>query len=59
VLEEDTKDDPRFAATAADLEKQGIKDFQLDYALKTIARLGAPPRMAAAAKPPVKPARAR
>jgi carboxyl-terminal processing protease len=57
VLEEDTKDDPRFAATAEELEKQGIEDFQLHYALQTISRLGTPPRMAAAAKPAVKPAK--
>ena len=54
VLEEDTKDDPRFTATAADLKKRGIDDFQLYYALKTIARLGGPTQVAAATKPPVK-----
>jgi len=40
VLEEDTKDDPRFTQTAEGLEKEGIKDFQLYYALQTIGRLG-------------------
>ena len=40
VLEEDTKDDPRFTKTADQLEKEGIKDFQLHYALETIGRLG-------------------
>ncbi|WP_422345371.1 S41 family peptidase [Parasphingorhabdus sp.] len=40
VLEEDTKDDPRFAKTAEELEKEGIEDFQLHYALQTIGRLG-------------------
>ncbi len=39
VLEEDTKDDPRFILTSEQLEKQGVEDFQLDYAVKTIARL--------------------
>ena len=34
VLEEDTKPDPRFAATPEQLKKQGIDDFQLDYALQ-------------------------
>jgi carboxyl-terminal processing protease len=34
-----TIDDPRFLMTAADLKKQGIEDFQLDYALKTLKRL--------------------
>ncbi len=41
VLEDDAKDDPRFTATADQLKKQGIDDFQLHYALQTIARLGA------------------
>lgn len=49
VLEEDAKTDPRFAATAEQLKKQGVEDFQLDYAVKTIARLGAPAQVAAAA----------
>ena len=39
VLEDDAKEDPRFAGTAETLEKAGVKDFQLDYAVKTIARL--------------------
>ena len=56
VLEEDAKTDPRFAATAEQLKKQGVEDFQLDYAVKTIARLGAPTQVAAAtaAKPGAK-----
>ncbi|UIJ47485.1 S41 family peptidase [Sphingomonas cannabina] len=51
VLEEDTVEDPRFAATAEALEKKGVKDFQLDYAVKTIARLStvAPQKVAAVA----------
>lgn len=40
ALEEDQKDDPRFSMTADELEKQGIEDFQLHYALDTIGRLG-------------------
>lgn len=48
VLEEDAKTDPRFAATAEQLKKQGVEDFQLDYAIKTIARLAAPQQVAAA-----------
>ncbi|QTD54635.1 S41 family peptidase [Parasphingorhabdus cellanae] len=40
VLEEDAKDDPRFTETAEELEKKGIEDFQLHYALQTIGRLG-------------------
>ena len=51
ILEEDTKDDPRFAMTADQLKKQGIDDFQLYYALKTVARLGGPAQIAAATKP--------
>ena len=38
-----TPPDPRFAATAAELEKKGVKDFQLDYAIKTLKRLAPPP----------------
>jgi carboxyl-terminal processing protease len=40
TLEQDDKDDPRFSMTAEELEKQGIEDFQLHYALQTIGRLG-------------------
>ncbi len=43
ILENDTATDPRFAATAAELEKKGIKDFQLDYAIKTLKRLAPAP----------------
>ena len=39
LLEKDDTPDPRFSATADELKKQGIKDFQLDYALKTLRRL--------------------
>ncbi len=38
ALEADTKQDPRFKVTAEELKKQGIEDFQLDYALKTLKR---------------------
>lgn len=51
ILEEDTKEDPRFTATAEELKKQGVEDFQLHYALKTIARLGGPAQVAAATRP--------
>ena len=43
AVEEDVKPDPRFQHTAEELKKKGVEDFQLDYALKTIARLGGPP----------------
>jgi len=46
VIQDDGKPDPRFVATAEELKKKGIADFQLHYALQTIARLG---RAAAAA----------
>ncbi|MBK6296736.1 MAG: S41 family peptidase [Sphingomonadales bacterium] len=39
VLEADAKPDPRFSATADQLKAQGIKDFQLHYALETLGRL--------------------
>ena len=48
VIEADTRTDPRFTATADALKKQGITDFQLDYALKTMARLAAAPTRTAA-----------
>jgi carboxyl-terminal processing protease len=51
ILESDTKTDPRFTATIAQLKAKGIEDFQLDYALKTVSRLAgttpAQPRLAA------------
>jgi len=49
LLEDDAKEDPRFALTADQLEKQGVKDYQLDYAVKTISRLGPPKPVVAAA----------
>ena len=49
VIQEDGRPDPRFAATAAELEQRGIEDYQLHYALQTIARLG--PVRTAAARP--------
>ncbi|MEO5808873.1 MAG: S41 family peptidase [Sphingomicrobium sp.] len=42
VLESDTTTDPRFTASVDQLKKKGIKDFQLDYAIKTLRRLGPP-----------------
>lgn len=39
-LETDKKPDPRFTATAEELKEQGIKDFQLHYALQTLRRAG-------------------
>lgn len=47
-LETDKTDDPRFKMTSAELEKQGIKDFQLHYAISTLQRTGGKPVLAAA-----------
>ena len=44
LLESDETPDPRFASKAEELKKDGIKDFQLYYALNTLKRLaGAAP----------------
>ena len=43
MLEKDSAVDPRFMATAAELEKKGVKDFQLDYAVKALKRMAAGP----------------
>jgi len=43
VLEADDTPDPRFLMTSAELEKKGVKDFQLDYALKALKRLAPQP----------------
>ena len=48
LLEADDTPDPRFMMTAASLEKQGVKDFQLYYALNTIKRLTKPVNIASA-----------
>ncbi len=44
LVETDAKPDPRFTATAEELKKKGILDFQLEYATKLLTRLapGAP-----------------
>jgi carboxyl-terminal processing protease len=39
VLETDDKADPKFTATADQLKAKGVADFQMNYALDTIARL--------------------
>jgi len=49
LLEADDNPDPRFMMTPAALEKQGIKDFQLYYAINTVKRLGSTTRIASAA----------
>ena len=54
LLEHDETQDPRFLMTAAQLEKAGVKDFQLEYAVKTLRRLAARPAIASAAGNPKK-----
>src|SRR4051794_9262565 len=49
LLEADDSPDPRFSAKAEDLEKKGIKDFQLYYAINTLKRLGSPAAIASTA----------
>jgi carboxyl-terminal processing protease len=49
LLEADDRPDPRFTAKSEDLEKKGIKDFQLYYALNTLKRLASPAALASAA----------
>ena len=56
ALETDSADDPRFSQTAEQLKAQGIKDFQLYYAMETLERLG-PKTMRVAEKPIKGPAR--
>jgi len=40
VIQDDGKPDPRFLASADQLKKAGVEDFQLQYAVNTISRLG-------------------
>ncbi|MBB4641026.1 S41 family peptidase [Rhizorhapis suberifaciens] len=51
ILEDDTKEDPRFKATPEELKKNGIEDFQLNYALETIGRIAKSPVRMAATRP--------
>ena len=48
LLESDDTPDPRFTAKADELKKEGIKDFQLYYALNTLKRLVGPAQAAVA-----------
>ena len=36
LVQDDGRPDPRFAATAAELEQRGVTDYQLHYALQTL-----------------------
>ena len=49
LLETDDRPDPRFAATPEELEKKGVEDYQLHYALNALKRL-APASAASPAK---------
>jgi carboxyl-terminal processing protease len=52
LIQDDGRPDPRFAASTEQLTQQGITDYQLHYALQTIARLSRlqqPPQIATAA----------
>jgi carboxyl-terminal processing protease len=42
MVENDIKPDPRFTATPEQLEKQGVDDYQLDYALRMLKRINSP-----------------
>ena len=55
LIQDDGRPDPRFTQTAAQLTAQHITDYQLYYALRTLARLAPAPRVpqvaAAGARP--------
>jgi carboxyl-terminal processing protease len=42
LLESDDTPDPRFSAKPDELKKEGVKDFQLYYAINTLKRLAGP-----------------
>ncbi len=48
AVEQDETVDPRFSETAEQVRARGIEDFQLHYALETVARLASNPRMTTA-----------
>jgi carboxyl-terminal processing protease len=48
LLEANDTPDPRFTAKADELKKEGIKDYQLYYALNTLKRLATPAAIASA-----------
>jgi carboxyl-terminal processing protease len=54
LIEDDGKPDPRFRLTVDELKKMGVTDFQMDYAVKLVSRLGsrpvAPAQVASTAK---------
>ena len=56
AIEDDVVPDPRFSQTVEQLAAQGIEDFQLHYALETVARLARNPRLASTLRRPSAPA---
>lgn len=50
VIEADQATDPRFSQTAEQLKAKGVTDFQLTYAVETIARLSRNPALLAKAR---------
>lgn len=50
LLETDKNADPRFTASAEELQAKGINDYQLHYALQTLRRTQQPTAMAARAR---------
>jgi len=55
LIQDDGRPDPRFAATTEQLTAQGITDYQLHYALRTIGRLGRAQPPARVAGAPARP----
>ncbi|MEO0057095.1 MAG: hypothetical protein RIT17_532 [Pseudomonadota bacterium] len=53
-MEADKSPDPRFQLTSAQLEQQGVKDFQLHYAMETLRRTT---RSTVALRPATRPAK--
>jgi carboxyl-terminal processing protease len=53
LIQDDGRPDPRFQLTAEQLQQRNITDFHLDYAVRTLARLGPaqPPTRVAGASP--------
>lgn len=55
LVEQDSEPDPRFVANADELKSRGILDYQLEYAVRLLARLavaGQPVRVASGASSP-------
>jgi carboxyl-terminal processing protease len=53
IEDDGTATDPRFNQTAEQVRAQGIEDFQLHYALQTMARLARSPQLAESLRRPV------